>query len=129
MEKGKIVCLLLAAMTLCAFSGQSASGQEACPVPEGTKVILLESSWSFDPPSGLLKGSATVLNASGSDAVAPGVVIGLYNMEGKQFDNVSIRGKKARVAPGERTEVTFEIQLQEIPLSVLIGPIEGMAFT
>jgi hypothetical protein len=30
---------------------------------------------------------------------------------------------------GEKTEVPFEIKLKEIPLSMMISPIEGMAFT
>ncbi|MGC9372418.1 MAG: hypothetical protein ACP5DY_03770 [Thermovirgaceae bacterium] len=106
-----------------------AAAQESCPAPEGMKMILLESNWVFDPASGLLKGTATVFNASESDAVAPGVMLNLYNMKGESFDSVTIRGKHARVAPGEKTEVPFEIKLKEIPLSMMIAPVEGMAFT
>lgn len=107
----------------------TALAQEGCPAPEGMKVLLLDASWTFDPAAGLLKGTATVLNTSDSAAVAPGVVINLYNMEGKAFDSVTIRGKKARLGPDEKTEVPFEIKLKEIPLSMMISPIEGMAFT
>jgi hypothetical protein len=76
-----------------------------------------------------LTGTATVFNASDADAVAPGVLLNLYNMEGEPFDNVTIRGKQARLAPGEKTEVTFEIKLKEIPVSLMMAPVEGMAFT
>jgi len=106
-----------------------AAAQEGCPAPEGMKVLLLDASWAFDPAAGLLKGTATVLNASDSDAVAPGVVLNLYNMEGEAFDSVTVRGKQARLGPDEKTEVPFEIKLKEIPLSMMISPIEGMAFT
>ncbi|MGC9490586.1 MAG: hypothetical protein ACP5CD_05110 [Thermovirgaceae bacterium] len=106
-----------------------AAAQESCPAPEGMKVILLESNWIFDPATGLLNGTATVLNTSDSDAVVPGVMFNLYNMKGELFDSVTIRGKQPRVAPGEKTEVPFEIKLKEIPLSVMIAPVEGMAFT
>ncbi|MFP4481713.1 MAG: hypothetical protein ACLFN0_02825 [Thermovirgaceae bacterium] len=125
----KILLLpVIAALFLGVFS-LAAVAQESCPAPEGMKVFLLESNWSFDPAAGLLKGTATVFNASDSDAVAPGVLINLYNMEGQHFDSVTIRGKEPRVGPGEKTEVSFEIKLKEIPLSLMIAPVEGMAFT
>lgn len=120
---------IIAAVLVFGVSSMVAVAQESCPVPAGTKVVLLESSWSFDPAAGLLKGRATVSNASDSDAIAPGVMISLYNLQGEMFDNFIIRGKQARVAPGDKTEVEFKAQLKAIPLSVMIGPIEGMAVT
>jgi hypothetical protein len=120
---------VIAAVLVFGIFSMVAVAQESCPAPEGMKVLLLGSSWSFDPPSGLLTGTATVLNASDTDAVAPGVLLNLYNMEGELFDNVTIRGKQARLAPGERTEVAFEIKLKEIPVSLMMAPVEGMAFT
>lgn len=126
----KFLCLpVIAAVLLFGVFSMVAVAQESCPAPEGMKVLLLGSSWSFDPAAGLLTGTATVFNASDADAVAPGVLLNLYNMEGEPFDNVTIRGKQARLAPGEKTEVTFEIKLKEIPVSLMMAPVEGMAFT
>jgi len=128
LKKTLFVPIIAAVLVFGVFS-MVAVAQESCPVPAGTKVVLLESSWSFDPAAGLLKGRATVFNASDSDAIAPGVMISLYNLQGEMFDNFIIRGKQARVAPGDKTEVEFQVQLKAIPLSVMIGPIEGMAVT
>jgi hypothetical protein len=126
----KFLCLpVIAAVLLFGIFSMVAVAQESCPAPEGMKVLLLGSSWSFDPAAGLLTGTATVFNASDADAVAPGVLLNLYNMEGEPFDNITIRGKQARLAPGEKTEVTFEIKLKEIPVSLMMAPVEGMAFT
>jgi len=125
----KTVFTALAAVLLVGLFSAGSLAQESCPVPAGTKVILLESSWSVDPEAGLLKGTATVFNASSSDAIAPGVMISLYDLQGEKFDSFNIRGKHARVAPGDKTEVEFQVQLKAIPLSVMIGPIEGMAVT
>ncbi len=128
MMKKTVFTALVAVLLVGLFSAGSLA-QESCPVPAGTKVVLLESSWSFDPEAGLLKGTATVFNASSADAIAPGVMIGLYNLQGEMFDNFIIRGKQARLAPGDKTEVEFHVQLKAIPLSVMISPIEGMAVT
>jgi len=120
---------LVLVMILIALLSSVASAQESCPAPEGMKVLLLGANWSFDPAAGLLAGTATVSNVSDTDAVAPGVSLNLYNLEGEPFDSVTIRGKQARLAPGETTEVTFEINLKETPVSLMIAPVEGMAFT
>ncbi len=128
MKKILLLPVIVAVLAVGLFA-VTAVAQEGCPAPEGVKVLLLDASWTFDPASGLLKGTATVFNASDSDAVAPGVILTLYNMKGEAFDSVTVRGKQARLGQGEKTEVPFEIKLKEIPLSLMIAPVEGMAFT
>ncbi len=106
-----------------------ALAQSTCDVPKDLKVILLEARWKFDAKTGVLAGDGIISNISETDAVAPGVAVGVFSTTGESMGTVLQRSSEARLAPGETTSVKFSINLKEVPASVMFTPFEGIQTT
>ncbi|HPC75476.1 MAG: hypothetical protein WBJ42_02095 [Thermovirgaceae bacterium] len=107
----------------------AALAQEGCGVPGELKVVVTGAEWEFDLETGRLSGKAVVRNVCDGDVVAPGILVGIYGVNGEMVNNLAQRGTVARLAPGKSVKVKFRIDLKEAPASLLFTPFEGMAGT
>ena len=126
-RKSAVMAAVLSVMVM--FFASAALAQSTCAVPADLKVVLVETQWKFDVKSGKLSGEGIVSNISKSDAIAPGIAVGVFNTKGEGIGTVLQRSTDARLAPGKTTRVKFSIDLKEIPASVMFTPFEGMQST
>ena len=126
-RRSAVIAMVLAAVVMVFAS--AALAQSECAVPADLRVILIEAQWKFDVKSGELSGEGIISNISKTDAIAPGVAIGVFNSTGEGIGTVLQRGSEARLAPGKTTRIKFSIDLKEVPASVMFTPFEGMQST
>ncbi|HON34555.1 MAG TPA: hypothetical protein PL052_06710 [Synergistales bacterium] len=103
--------------------------QGGCGVPGELKVVLTGAEWEFDLKTGRLSGEAVVKNVCDGDVVAPGIMVGIYGVNGEMVNNLAQRGTEMRLAPGKSVKVKFRIDLKEAPASLMFAPFEGMTST
>ncbi len=107
----------------------TALAQGGCGVPGELKVVLTGAEWEFDLKTGRLSGEAVVKNVCDGDVVAPGILVGIYGVNGEMVNNLAQRGTEMRLAPGKSVKVKFRIDLKEAPASLMFTPFEGMTST